>query len=241
LSLACHETLKYDKATSDADVSNLGDFMEVKEAKSGDHWDGYYKSQDTPSMPSQFAVFSFNEFFPSAVVDVGCGSGRDAFFFASQNIPTIGIDGSQSAVDLCSSRIVSNQKVSFQRHDVHSDGLSRYAIDLLDEWQVDGPILVYARFFVHAIDEDGERHLLQHAQKLLSRFGGVFAVEFRTTRDRAMEKVTPDHYRRFVNPAHFVLNAEKAGLTVTYSVEGFGMAKYREDDAHVARMLLILK
>jgi hypothetical protein len=41
-----------------------------------------------------------------------------------------------------------------------------------------------------------------------------------------------------MEPAAFQLAAHEHGFDVTYAVEGFGFAKYKQDDAYVARMLL---
>jgi SAM-dependent methyltransferase len=79
----------------DQDPANL-------EAERRAYWNAYYRACSVPSLPSQFAVFVLGELNePCAVVDVGCGNGRDAIFFARQGIPTIGIDGSPAAVEVC--------------------------------------------------------------------------------------------------------------------------------------------
>jgi cyclopropane fatty-acyl-phospholipid synthase-like methyltransferase len=213
----------------------------VKQNNPSAHWDKYYKSKDVPALPSQFAVFMLGEFQPGAVVDIGCGSGRDAFYFANQHIPTVGIDGSTSAVELCNSKSDHLDHLTFIQSDINDADLPKQAEEALTEWGVSTPIMVYARFFVHAINEEGERHLFSHARTLLEKRGGVFAAEFRTTRDKSMEKVTPDHYRRFVNTADFASTASSFGFECRYSVEGFGFAKYKEDDAHVARFVLSLR
>ena len=67
--------------------------------------------------------------------------------------------------------------------------------------------------------------------------GDVLAVEYRTIRDQVGAKETETHFRRFVLPATFQARALERGFEVTYAVEGFGFAKYRHDDAYVARTL----
>ena len=49
--------------------------------------------------------------------------------------------------------------------------------------------------------------------------------------------MTDSHYRRFVLPASFEARALGRGFDVLYTVEGFEFAKYREDDAYVARTI----
>ena len=98
------------------------------------------------------------------------------------------------------------------------------------------PRIVYARFFLHAITEAEEEDLLDLAAALTEP-GDLLAVEYRTVRDSSGAKVTKNHYRRFVLPAAFEARALGRGFDVIYSVEGFGFAKYRQDDAYVARTI----
>ena len=102
--------------------------------------------------------------------------------------------------------------------------------------QSDGPKALYARFFVHAITDGEEEVFLDLAAKVTSP-GDVLAVEYRTVRDQVGAKETETHFRRFVLPATFQARALERGFEVTYAVEGFGFAKYRHDDAYVARTL----
>jgi hypothetical protein len=96
--------------------------------------------------------------------------------------------------------------------------------------------VVYARFFMHAITESEERSFLGLAAQL-TQAEDMLAVEFRTSRDVAQSKVTGAHYRRFIDPLQFLNRVTEYGFTATYFVEGFGFAKYMEDDAHVARFI----
>ena len=98
------------------------------------------------------------------------------------------------------------------------------------------PRALYARFLLHAVTQDQEDALLATAAGLC-RPGEILAVEFRTRRDEAQAKVTGAHFRRFIDPLHLISNAGSRGFTTRYFVEGFGYAKYKADDAHVARCI----
>lgn len=198
------------------------------------HWDTYYKGANVPEIPSQFAVFALAECRPDAVVDIGCGSGRDAFFFASRGIPTVGIDGSTAAVELYRSK-AEGQPLNFIRLDINDASFSRKISPLISDSK---NAMIYARFFIHAITEEEENNFLHHASHLVKKHGGTLALEFRTPRDRALSKATPDHYRRYVEPTSFVSKSKEFDFSLEYSVEGFGMAKYKDDDAYVSRVLL---
>ena len=66
----------------------------------------------------------------------------------------------------------------------------------------------------------------------------MMALEFRTLLDEGRSKVTPSHYRRYVDSSRFVQSVLRdAGLHLQYWVEGTGYAKYRDDDAYICRVL----
>jgi cyclopropane fatty-acyl-phospholipid synthase-like methyltransferase len=200
------------------------------------YWDDYYASRATLNrpLPSQFATFVAGELDgPHRVIEFGCGGGRDSIFFASYGHEVVGVDGSEQAVQAC-------QKLS--------EGLGENATflaspidapDLADRLKGrPGPHALYARFFVHAITDQEEQSFLDLATELTEP-GDLLAVEYRTVRDSSGVKVTDTHYRRFVNPATFQARALARGFEVAYAVEGFGFAKYKNDDAYVARALLL--
>lgn len=90
---------------------------------------------------------------------------------------------------------------------------------------------------MHALNESAEGAFLDLAKKAAD-CGARIAVEFRTNRDAAQPKETAKHYRRFINPLDFVTEVSRRGMKILYFVDGFGFAKFREDDAHVARFVI---
>lgn len=201
-----------------------------------DYWQSYYSARkpSTVPIPSQFAVFVAGEMMGKhQVFDIGCGGGRDSLFFASHGHDVIGMDGSQAAVDNCTG-LASSAGLPNARFVCASvgDALSGEGVDVSREL----PRVVYARFFLHAITEQEEAKFLELASALAAD-GGSLAVEFRTMRDVAQEKVTESHYRRFIDPVLFNARALRAGFEPRYFVEGFGFAKFKNDDAHVARFI----
>lgn len=200
------------------------------------YWDRYYQSQQQPGVlvPSQFATFVASEFLGAAthIVDIGCGNGRDTVFFGRQGFKVLGVDGSSQAVALCRKKARS-EDVEFLCNEVSDPLLS----EKLRAFVLGAPVVFYARFFLHAIDEAAEAAFLRAVRSACGSTDSV-AVEFRTKRDEAQAKVTPNHYRRFIDPMDFMEAAHKAGFRISYYVEGFGYAKFRNDDAHVARFIL---
>lgn len=213
--------------------------MTSDEAKKSGYWEQYYleHSHDKPQPPSQFAAFVIQEIQPLALaIDVGCGSGRDTFFFARHGVRAMGIDGSHVVIDACSASAARQgiPNLSFECVAVESNELKQ----ILDRslGGLEGTAVAYARFFLHAITEEEQQHLLDTVGGAL-RQGDVFAAEFRTTRDAPLSKVTAQHYRRYVDPSLLVTEMAERGFITTYMVEGFGYAKYKSDDAYVARLL----
>lgn len=209
------------------------------EPKKPNYWNSYYNSDAVPDLPSQFCVFMANE-FPAlrSVIEFGCGNGRDSLFFARHGKSVLGIDASEAAIQVCEEKATRdaldarffNARIESEScFEIVKNGLSAIG---------SGELLIYARFFLHAIDEKAEFNFLTILSSLLKERSGVVGLEFRTQRDSSQVKVTPDHYRRFINVPAFAARASEFGLQCKYSTEGFGMAKYRDDDAHVGRLVL---
>lgn len=207
------------------------------------HWNKFYKSKEVSrlSPPSQFAAFIIGEVPPEAfVVDIGCGSGRDSLFFASQGHPVVGVDASSSAIDHCTAMARNvGLGAQFVRAEVQSpDWIS--VVRSNPAYKSASSLVVYARFFLHAIPEEGEDALLDAVRQIAKPDSTSLAVEFRTQRDATLPKSTEHHFRRFSSPSELLAKAVERGMRISYFVEGFGYAKYGADDAHVARCVFAL-
>lgn len=202
------------------------------------YWNKYYGESgefSAPLVPSQFAAFIASELTnkTTKIIDFGCGNGRDSAFFARHGFDVLSVDQSEAAINKCKKTATPKQ------HFICSSiGEADLAQKIKDAFVASGDDLtIYARFFIHAIDEPTQAKFLELCKELLEHSGRV-ALEFRTDKDQAQAKITPTHYRRFVNPAQFIHDAAIAGFKTKYFVEGFGFAKYANDDAHVARFIL---
>ena len=201
------------------------------------YWNSYYSSGTAPRIPSQFAVFVAGEIDPGVTIDIGCGSGRDSIWFANLGRKVLGIDGSQSAVDLCKKQAKDN--LDFKRAHVNEKEFADTIRKAAEESS--GPPLLYARFFLHAITDEDQDKLLDVPARTLEDFGGYLAVEYRTNRHRNLSKATSEHFRRYIDPTSVMASAIQKGLVCEYYIDGFGFAKYKSDDAHVARMIFKAK
>jgi SAM-dependent methyltransferase len=202
-----------------------------------EYWNHFYASRDALklSAPSQFAAFAAQEAGDAhLIIEVGCGTGRDSLFFARHGFDVFAIDGSEAAIAGCEqSRVAQGlERISFACCAVGTDAFGQTLIEA--RGRSGGPALAYARFFLHAISDEDELCFFRDMAAAL-RPGDRLAVEYRTIRDANGAKVTQPHFRRFVEPAQVVANAVRSGFVEEYGVEGYGYAKYLNDDAYVAR------
>lgn len=212
-----------------------------------EYWQQYYaqhSSVSPPDYPSQFASFMLGLNRPvDLVVDLGCGSGRDALFFAQQGLQVVGLD--YADVALQDDRARAHRKgledrLRFLRCDVTDFGEVEPVLSVIEDMRQGGRVAVYSRFFFHAIDEEAEGAALGLVKRLLHGAGDFAAFEFRTEHDQWREKVTPEHYRRYINVERFVKRAqEEFALACVYRTEGLGYSLFGADDAHVARLVFV--
>ncbi|MCB1051192.1 MAG: class I SAM-dependent methyltransferase [Acidobacteria bacterium] len=204
------------------------------------YWNRYYSSKESSKIlpPSQFASFLIGEIPESSVlVDIGCGSGRDAFFFAQYGHDVIGIDGSISAIENCKER-AEKEKLNawFLQGNICDSALTSRMLEIAPFTRAKH-LTFYARFFLHAITNEAEDQLISFFQQL-GKKDSILALEFRTHKDATLPKSTETHFRRFVDPVELFQKIGKLGLHVAYFVEGFGFAKRGLDDAHIARFII---
>ena len=204
----------------------------------GSYWDHFYSRTANAKIPvpSQFAAFVAQECADcDNIIEVGCGNGRDSFFFAWQGFNVVGVDGSEKAVAHCKSV---NDNFNLNASFLHAVvGSPEFRPLISAAVQPQGKTAIYARFFLHALTEEEEASFLADISACLKP-GDLAAFEYRTSRDSGLEKVTPEHYRRYIRPASLFSVAPRLGLAVDYEVEGYGFAKYKNDDAYVARCIL---
>ncbi|MCY3818986.1 MAG: LicD family protein [Gammaproteobacteria bacterium] len=222
----------------------VGDESTHNEIK--DYWARFYAYAHT-TLPSPFAAAVAIELTePGHVVDLGCGNGRDSFFFAELGHRVVGLDVSGKAIGDNQARVLEKNvdDIEFNQVDVGAphtlvDFLNRMeeaAIQAGDERR--NQVAIYARFFFHAVSEEEEDLVLGALSQSL-RSGARCFFEFRTENDAKGYKRFGSHYRRFINIDRFVEKATTGRpFECFYQVEGRGMAKYFEEDPFVGRVFL---
>ena len=62
-------------------------------------------------------------------------------------------------------------------------------------------------------------------------------LEFRSKEDAELDKTFGNHYRRFVDTDKFVKSMTDKGFKSLYGITGQGMAKYKDEDPFVSRLI----
>ena len=202
------------------------------------HWARFYNERHT-AIPTPFAASVAVELKePCQIIDIGCGNGRDSLFFASLGHRVLGLDVAASAIEEDESLAKMRQvhDVTFKEADVAApDALAGVIRSVSDA----ASLVIYARFFFHAITEEEETAILNALSEQLPP-GTRCYFEFRTSMDEKTHKHFGGHYRRFISLDMFVRKAvAKRTMECIYSVEGQGMAKFNEEDPFVGRVHLL--
>ncbi|NIP99794.1 MAG: methyltransferase domain-containing protein [Nitrospinaceae bacterium] len=202
------------------------------------YWEQHYESYIKLTFPSQFAAFCLNEMpHDRTIIDCGCGNGRDSFFFDKYGKTVIGLDASTAAINFCENHATDSnaQRVNFHVANFEDkDNLGK--IEKLLK-QRDDQFLIYSRFFLHAINEKSEENFLDFCNNICNS-GDEIYLEFRTIDDRRKRKIEPKHFRRFIDVDILKKKVVKKGFAIEYFSQGIGFAKYKSEDANVARLIL---
>lgn len=206
------------------------------ERKHAIYWQTFYKTKAAavPSEPSAFARWvASHDPRPTSVVDVGCGTARDSLWLSGQGIDVLGCDYAPAGLSFATKR-AAEQGVSatFRRLNLYDLRQLLTVGSLVARERVADA--VYARFLVHALEDDGRRNLWRFSRSVLRRSRGRVYLEFRT---EATEHEFGEHYRQFVQPE--VVEAELAsyGFVVEHCENRHGLAVHKHEDPKVCRMV----
>jgi SAM-dependent methyltransferase len=201
-------------------------------------WDTFYAGagRNLTQEPSPFAEW-VTEHYPSSrpLLDVGTGNGRDALWFAGQGRPVTAVDYMISVLDRASRRAEDlGLPASFATVNCYD---SREMLALGTRLsRADGPVDVYARFMLHALEEPGRDNLVRLASMVL-RQGGHLFLEFRTRTDALNRHHFKQPRRMYVRPADARALVERHGGRVVEQVTGKGLAPLLDEDPNVCRIV----
>lgn len=207
------------------------------------YWDNYYRDRRCPPA-SSFAEYVLPRLDPaSTIVELGCGNGRDSVFFASAGHTVFGCDMSHGG-------IAAAQKGATE---LGVTDCKFFALDISQPDEIDAffarpelatairaprQLVIYMRFFLHAITEESERTLFSALRRNIPRAYCIVA-EFRTDQDSNTVKVhTAEHFRRYIRPADEIARMTREyGLTLESAESGYGFSVYKTEDPHLCRIL----
>ena len=202
------------------------------------YWDRYYHDDShLVAEPSSYAVLCASDWAePLQILEVGCGNGRDAFYFAHLGHNVIGLDISESAVRLC-------QESYDYGGIVFAVSTLRQYVDAIEHVSVD---VVYSRFSLHAMNKKEEKETLEAAANILKPNGRLY-IECRSINDpmaRLGNHVSEDeriygHYRRFIRIEKLISTLTKLGFHVASAIEMAGVTPLGDDDPVVIRLTAI--
>jgi ubiquinone/menaquinone biosynthesis C-methylase UbiE len=204
------------------------------------YWANFYARTEYTSGSTFFDFVNARPDVPGSVIDIGCGDGRDAFAFGVSGRRVLGLDRSHIGVRHATKKAETMgfpDLVRFQACDVGDEAALRAVLTEELANAPEGPVLFYARFFLHSITEDIQETLMGVVRDC-ARPGDMFAAEFRTDKDEKNMKVHTKHYRRFQNgPAFGVRLHEDYGFDVIFEQEGTGLSPYKGEDPELYRVL----
>jgi len=201
------------------------------------YWNDFYKTHGAPKECSSFASAVLQHVAKDGVLfELGCGNGRDAFFFAKNNITVWATDLSEVSIDDL------NDKVD------HSGNPKFIAADftaLPTPFDATAFATVYSRFTLHAIKAEESSRALSWAFGNL-KAGGLLLIEVRSVLDPLCGKGTrvegerdawfTNHYRRFVRKDELLKELVDLGFVVEFDMEANNLAVYNEDNPVVIRV-----
>ena len=206
-----------------------------------EYWENYYSQRTAEINPSLFAQYVKENVIQNhkSIIELGCGNGRDAIYFAANSFEVVAVDQVSNEIEFLKYRYNQLKNIDFECTDFTNLDNSR-KFDL-----------VYSRFTLHSITENQENHVIDWAFENLNA-NGKFCVEVRGQKNEIFGKGTPvenqanayifdDHYRRFLNLETFVNKLITIGFVIEFSAEEKGFAPYKRTDETYIRVIAAKK
>ena len=206
--------------------------------KNKNYWNSYYKLRENNINPSNFALFVSKKFIKkdTFILDVGSGDGRDSFYLRKKAKQVLGVD--------LSNVVIKKNQLKSKRLNLNNIKFKNISSNHLYKIQNKKINFIYARFFIHAINETSEDIFLKNLRKNF-KSNTLIALEFRTIKDVLMKKGKKlskyerltDHYRRFIDPKKFEKKLQKLNFKILYKKLGINLSKSPNDNPHLCRII----
>ena len=193
------------------------------------YWNKYYSKTLGIEIPSNFAIHVARLIKKGvSILELGCGNGRDSFYFAKKGFQVFAIDQSE---------IIINRIKNIN---------PRFICKNIEELQKDFKFQInhcYARFFLHALDENEENNVIKSISNLLPK-NGLFFSENRSVKSDLFGKgeiiskdiFSTDHKRRFIRKKNITQRLKENNFKIKTLIEDKGLAVHKDDDPVVIRI-----
>ena len=201
------------------------------------YWEQYYLKQNAELMPSLFAHYVADLLGDkkAEIIELGCGNGRDAVFFAKEGHMVDAID--QCYNEIC---FLMKQYQYLDNLDFRCDDFT----DMVDDQPYD---VVYSRFTLHSISKEQQDHTLDWAYRNLKK-DGLLCIEvggqkneiYKVGEAVVNEKdayILDDHYRRFLNFDDLCDYLKKLGFTLDFAAEAKDFAPFNGQNETYIRVI----
>ena len=201
------------------------------------YWKNIYSKQSEGEQPSLFAIHIAETIGVEnkTLIELGCGNGRDAIFFANANAQVTAVDQCDNIIELLNHRF---QKV---------DNLLFKCADFTCLDDVEKYDLVYSRFTLHSISKEQEKNVVNWAYRNLKP-NGKLCIEVRGQKNEIYQVGIPvegepdafilnDHYRRFIHFETFCNELGCLGFGIDFAKEQKGFAPYNGTDETYIRII----
>lgn len=195
------------------------------------YWDQFYKNQRGElGFPSQFALMVLSAIPDrNTLIELGCGNGRDFRFLRHHFNNAVAIDRSVSAISYCRENDPEANYVCGE--------INHLEIVLENSPNID-PVLIYGRFFLHAVSEDTQNEFLSILENCQNKRRRIYlALEYRAEQDFNTEKIFGNHERRFINHEKLLTCLTNSGLKITHQALGRGYATFKHEDPVIGRVI----
>ena len=201
------------------------------------YWESFYLNQNADLKPSLFAKYIVENIAGqrTTLIELGCGNGRDAVFFANEGLTVRAIDQCASEIDFLKNSHQNLPTIQFIQGDF---------TNMEDGKNFD---LIYSRFTLHSVSGKQQEKVTRWAYSNLNP-QGRFCIEVRGHKNEIYgigepvegEKdafIYEGHYRRFIKLTSLCKDLEDVGFQLKIAEEKKGFAPYKNKNEVFIRVI----
>lgn len=202
------------------------------------YWEKFYEHERTPFLPSPFAQHVHQHYVKENdfLIELGCGNGRDAVYFANKGVRTLAFDQCETEIDFLA-RTYPLDNLQFKTRDFTS-------LKLKETVKCNH---VYSRFTIHSIYKDKQNAVLQWAFNMLLD-GGYLLIEVRGKNNELYKMGEPvssqqdayiyqNHFRRFIDFEKICTELNSIGFELLEAKEEKGFSPFQGTDETFIRLI----